>query len=61
MRNMLPKIGDLTAAATHARLSDPEMVRLVKKGRGKMPPLENSLTEDQINLIVAYVRSLKKN
>ena len=60
MRTMLPKIGNLTLASTHARLSDNEMVNLIKKGRGKMPALEKSLTEHQITQIVAYVRTLKK-
>ena len=60
MRTMLPKIGNLTLASTHAKLSDNEMVNLIKKGRGKMPALGKSLTEHQIVQIVAYVRTLKK-
>ena len=60
MRNMMPKLGDLTSASTHARLSDNEIVNLIKKGRGKMPSLEKSLSEEQINLIVAYIRTLNK-
>jgi len=34
---------------------------LIKKGRGKMPPMENSLSEAHTNLIVAYIRTLKKD
>jgi mono/diheme cytochrome c family protein len=60
MRNMLPKIGDLTSASTHARMRDPEIIRLIKKGRGKMPPMENSLDETHIVQIVAYIRTLQK-
>ena len=60
MRTMLPKIGDLTSDSTHARMSDNEIVNLIKKGRGKMPSLEKSLTGDQINQIVAYIRTLNK-
>ena len=60
MRTMLPKIGNLTLASTHARHTDIGMANLIKKGRGKMPALGKSLTEHQITQIVAYVRTLKK-
>ena len=60
MRTMLPKIGNLTLASTHARHTDAGMANLIKKGRGKMPALGKSLTEHQITQIVAYVRTLKK-
>ena len=60
MRTMLPKIGNLTLASTHARHTDSEMGNVIKKGRGRMPALGKSLTEHQITQIVAYVRTLKK-
>lgn len=60
MRAMLPKIGDLTAAETHARMDDAAMTELITKGRGKMPPLGGALNPDQINAVIAYVRTLKK-
>jgi mono/diheme cytochrome c family protein len=48
--------------------SDPEVVKhsdaqwtgFTKKGKGKMPAYEGKLTEDQINALVKYMRTLAK-
>jgi mono/diheme cytochrome c family protein len=60
MRTMMPKIGDLTSAEVHGKLDDAALKELIKKGRGQMPPFQAALTEDQINLVIGYVRTLKK-
>jgi mono/diheme cytochrome c family protein len=35
-----------------------ELVQVITKGKDKMPPFEGQLSSDQINALVAYVRSL---
>ena len=60
MRSMMPKIGNLTSAETHDRLSDADITALITNGRGKMPALGAVLKPDQIKAIVAYIRTLKR-
>lgn len=42
-----------------AKMSDAELIEAIKKGKGKMQGYEGKLTEDQIKLLVKYIRSLK--
>lgn len=60
MRQMMPKIGDLTSAELHGRLSDADIINLATNGRDKMPAFKDSLKPEQIQQIVAYVRTLKR-
>jgi cytochrome c553 len=59
------KIKDLTDAAFQASFTDEDAIKAIKEGikseNGKtvMKPIEG-LTDDEINALVAYVRSLKK-
>jgi cytochrome c6 len=39
---------------------DPEMIAVVKSGKGKMQPFAGKLTDDQIKSVVAYIRTLQK-
>lgn len=50
---------DLTSADVHA-VSDAYIAQTIRKGKGKMPPFEASLTPEEITNIVQYVRSLHK-
>ena len=56
---MLPKIGDLTSAEMHARLKDEDIAALITTGRDKMPPFGGVFKPEQIQSIIAYVRTLK--
>lgn len=60
MRQMLPKIGDLTSAEMHGRMKDTDIAALITNGRDKMPPFGTIFKPDQIYHIIAYVRTLKK-
>ncbi len=60
MRSMLPKIGNLTSAELHGRMSDADIQTLIGTGRGKMPGMSGILKPAQIKSIVVYVRTLKR-
>jgi len=42
------------------KLSDAEMVEIIRKGRGKMPSYEGKLKREQIDDLVRFIRTLKK-
>lgn len=60
MRQAMPKIGDLSSPATHARLSDDDIATTIAEGRGKMPPFKSIYQAAQIRAVVEYVRTLKR-
>ena len=60
MRQMMPKIGDLTSPEMHGRMKDADITALITTGRDKMPPFGSVFKPEQIQAIVAYVRTLKK-
>jgi mono/diheme cytochrome c family protein len=60
MRGMMPNIGDLTSPELHNKLKDEDIERTISNGKDKMPPFKEVFKPDQIKLIVAYVRTLKK-
>ena len=39
--------------------SDPQMMDVIKNGRGNMPPFGESLSQDQIAAVVKYIRTFK--
>jgi cytochrome c6 len=39
--------------------SDKQLVEITKNGKGKMPSYKDKLTDDQINELVNYVKTLK--
>ena len=39
--------------------TDAELIEITKQGKGKMPPYDKKLTDDQIKQLIKYVRSLK--
>jgi mono/diheme cytochrome c family protein len=51
---------DLTSS-TVQQTSEPELVKIVKKGKGKMPSFDDKLSNDQIKAVVAYVKGLGKH
>jgi cytochrome c6 len=42
-----------------AKMSDADLVKITKEGKGKMPAYASKLTDDQINDLVKFVRTLK--
>jgi mono/diheme cytochrome c family protein len=42
------------------KMSDAEMLALIKKGKGKMPAWEEILTDDQLKGVIAYIHTLQK-
>lgn len=53
------KVKDLGSAEVQKQ-SDADMATLIEKGKKPMPGYEGKLTQDQIDSLVKYVRSLKK-
>jgi cytochrome c6 len=42
------------------KASDDELIAVVKNGKNKMPAFAGKLSDDQINSLVAYIRTLQK-
>jgi mono/diheme cytochrome c family protein len=55
-------VPDMTDPVFHARLNDDQMKHAIRKGStsGKMPPFGTSFSEQQLEAIVAHVRTLKR-
>lgn len=51
---------NLTDAEWQSRVSDERIFNSIANGKGKMPPYGKKLSEQEIDSLVAYVRSLKK-
>jgi mono/diheme cytochrome c family protein len=51
---------NLTDAEWQEKVSDERIFNSITNGKGKMPAFGKKLTEQEINLLVAYVRSLRK-
>ena len=51
---------NLTDAAWQTEVSDERIFNSITAGRGKMPAFDKKLTKEQIESLVAHVRSLKK-
>lgn len=53
------KVKNLQSAEVQKQ-SDAQLAAAIAKGKGKMKPFENSLSKEQINHLVAHVRSFGK-
>lgn len=42
-----------------AKMSDADLIKITKEGKGKMPSYAGKLTDDQITELIKHVRSLK--
>jgi cytochrome c6 len=42
-----------------AKMSDADLIKITKEGKGKMPAYAGKLTDDQITELIKHVRSLK--
>lgn len=55
------KLGAANLASSDVQsLSDAAIAQTIRNGKGKMPPFEKSLTPDEIDQLVHYVRRLHK-
>jgi len=52
-------VPDLRAAAVQ-KAPDAQLTQVISDGKGGMPAFKNSLSEDQIHSLVAYIRSLQQ-
>jgi mono/diheme cytochrome c family protein len=52
-------VGDLRSKTVH-RASDTELHRVVHDGRANMPPFSDRLSDEEIDLVIKYVRALGK-
>ena len=43
------------------KMSDAELLGLIKKGKGKMPAWEDILTDGQVKDVIAYIHTLQKS
>lgn len=50
-----PNLGN---RALQRRLSDADLVRTIRKGRGEMPSFGRMLSQEELNQLVVYLRSL---
>jgi len=50
-------VPDLRSPAVQ-KLADAQLAQVIAHGKGRMPSFENSLSEDQIQELATYVRSL---
>jgi cytochrome c6 len=50
-------IPDLRSPAVQ-KLPDAQLAQIISDGKGGMPAFKNSLSEDQVHSLVAYIRSL---
>jgi mono/diheme cytochrome c family protein len=53
------KLRDLGSAEVQKQ-TDKELVALTADGKGKMPAYKGKLSADEINAVVAFIRTLKK-
>jgi cytochrome c5 len=42
------------------KLSDDDLIKITKSGKGKMPAYGGKLTDDQITAVVAHIHTLQK-
>ena len=53
------KLRDLRSAEVQKQ-TDAELVKWIADGKGKMPAYKGKLSADEINALVAFIRTLKK-
>jgi mono/diheme cytochrome c family protein len=41
------------------KMSDAQLAQIISDGKGGMPPFKNSLSAEQVNSLVAHIRSLR--
>ncbi len=52
-------VADLTSEAVQ-KLTKAQIVKQIEDGKGNMPPFKSSLNHDQVEMLVAYVRTFGK-
>ncbi|HEU5074775.1 MAG TPA: cytochrome c [Polyangiaceae bacterium] len=52
---------DLADAALQARVSDAEFRRVIREGKGQMPPFGKMLADEEVSDLLVYLRSLARS
>lgn len=52
---------DLADAALQARLDDAAFKRVIREGKGQMPPFGQMLADEEVNDLLGYLRSLARS
>lgn len=52
---------DLADAALQKRLTDTDFRKVIREGKGQMPPFGKMLDEEEVNDLLGYLRSLARN
>lgn len=52
---------DLAEPALQQRLSDAEIRRVIREGKGQMPPFGKMLADDEVSDLLVYLRSLARS
>ena len=54
------KVADLRSAEVQSK-SDAELIQVVSEGKGNMPGFKGTITDDEINAVVTFVRTFAKS
>ena len=52
---------DLADATLQKRLADADFRKVIREGKGQMPPFGKMLDEEEVNDLLGYLRSLARN
>lgn len=52
---------DLADAKLQARLGDADFRRVIREGKGQMPPFGKMLSDEEVTDLLVYLRSLARN
>lgn len=55
---MLRPPRDLTKADFHAKVSDQELLTVIRVGKGQMPAFGGLMAEDDLRAVISYIRTL---
>ncbi|NJK89076.1 MAG: c-type cytochrome [Myxococcales bacterium] len=58
VRETMPEVGDLSDPSVYDQMSDEEYLELLQKGRDLMPAFEVAFSDDQLQAIIAYSKTL---
>jgi mono/diheme cytochrome c family protein len=49
---------DLTSAEFHAQVSDEQLRRVIRVGKGQMPAFGGLMGDEDLSLVIAFIRTL---
>ncbi len=57
---MTPPPRDFTKASWQKKMSDEDIFKVIKEGKGMMPAWKNALSDEEIRAMVKYIRAFGK-